>query len=62
MNRKKAEIVVILNLFSHYQTSLGVGSNVKGHAVCVVDYTAQQTGPESTALPRRYRLSKIGPL
>ena len=61
--QEKAEIDAILNLLSHCQTSLGVGSNVKGHAVvCVADYTAKQTEPESTALPRRYRVSKIGPL
>ena len=34
---------------------------LKGTQSFVIDYTVQQTGPESTALPRRYRLSKIGP-
>ena len=35
--QEKAEIDAILNLLSHCQTSLGVGSNVKGHAmVCVL--------------------------
>ena len=62
IGQEKAEIVAILNLLSDCETSLGVGSSVEGRAViCVKDYTTQQTGPESTALPRRYRLSKIGP-
>ena len=36
---------------------------MKGHAVlCIMDYIAQQTVREPTALPRRNSLSKIGPL
>ena len=60
IGQEKAEIVAIFNLLSHRHTSLGGGSIIKGHAVVCV--TTQQTGPESTALPRRCRLSKIGPL
>ena len=65
VGQEKAEIAAISKLLSPCQTSPRVGSNAinKGHAVvCVIDYTAQQTMPESTALPRIYRLSKIGPL
>ena len=36
IGQEKAEAVAILNLLYHCQTSLGVGSNVKGHAVVCV--------------------------
>ena len=63
IGQENAEIVATLNLLSPGRTSVGVGSDVRGHAVvCVIDYTAQQTVPESTALPRRYRRSNFGPL
>ena len=38
--QEKAKMVAILNLLPPCQTSVGVGSDVRGHAVlCVMDYS-----------------------
>ena len=48
IGQEKAEVLAILNLLSHCQTSLGVGSNVKGHAVVwVIDYQGMQQNKRS---------------
>ena len=67
MGKKTAKIVAILNLLPPCQTSLGGGSKCERacNALCYglyCCYIEQPTVREPTALPRRNRLSKIGPL